>query len=150
MIDRPLSWEQVHRDVLRLARAVRPLLPLAGLVAVSRGGLVPAAILAQALDIRRLEVVCVTTYQGKMAGSPAILKAPERTVVGDGAGWLVVDDLVDKGATAEAVRRLLPAARYAAIYAKPAGRPFADVVAVMVDQDEWLRFPWESTQPALS
>ena len=43
-------------------------------------------------------------------------------VAGDGDGYLLIDDLVDTGRTAQAVRRLLPKAYFATLYAKPAGR----------------------------
>ncbi len=40
-----------------------------------------------------------------------------------GAGLLVIDDLVDTGATVKVVRALLPNAHIATVYAKPLGRP---------------------------
>ena len=42
---------------------------------------------------------------------------------GEGAGVLIVDDLVDTGQTAKIVRALLPRAHFATVYAKPMGRP---------------------------
>ena len=42
-------------------------------------------------------------------------------VAGDGDGYLLIDDLVDTGRTAQAVRQLLPKAYFATLYAKPAG-----------------------------
>ena len=38
-----------------------------------------------------------------------------------GAGVLIIDDLVDTGATARVVREILPKAHFATVYAKPAG-----------------------------
>ena len=46
-----------------------------------------------------------------------------KPIAGDGAGYLIIDDLVDTGDTARAVREMLPKAHFATVYAKPAGRP---------------------------
>ena len=74
--------------------------------------------------------------------------------VGDGQGWLVVDDLVDTGRTAAVLRRLLPKAHFAAVYAKPLGRPLVDTFITEVSQDTWIYFPWDVepqfTQPIAS
>ncbi len=60
-----------------------------------------------------------------------------------GAGVLVVDDLVDTGATAKLVRELLPRAHFATVYAKPLGRPLVDTFVTEVSQDTWIYFPWD-------
>ena len=64
-------------------------------------------------------------------------------VAGDGAGWLIIDDLVDTGRTAKAVRDMLPKAHFATVYAKPAGRPLVDTYITEVSQDTWILFPWD-------
>ena len=68
----------------------------------------------------------------------------ERSVNHDGDGWLIIDDLVDTGKTAKAVRELLPKAHFATVYAKPAGRPLVDSFITEVSQDTWILFPWDS------
>ena len=60
-----------------------------------------------------------------------------------GEGWLIIDDLVDTGITAKAVRQLLPKAHFATIYAKPSGRPMVDSYITEVSQDTWILFPWD-------
>jgi xanthine phosphoribosyltransferase len=65
-------------------------------------------------------------------------------VEGDGEGWLIVDDLVDTGTTARAVREMLPKAHFATVYAKPSGRPVVDTYITEVSQDTWILFPWDS------
>ena len=62
---------------------------------------------------------------------------------GDGSGWLIVDDLVDTGATGRIVREMLPEAHFATVYAKPAGRPMVDTFITEVSQDTWILFPWD-------
>ena len=65
---------------------------------------------------------------------------------GDGTGFLIVDDLVDTGATARVVRALLPKAHFACVYAKPAGQDAVDTFITEVSQDTWILFPWD-TEP---
>jgi len=134
-----ISWERLHQDSRALAAALRPLGPFSALVAVSRGGLVPGAIVAKELDIRLVQTVCISSYDGRQQHEPEVIKAIE----GDGRGVLVIDDIADTGATAEVVRRLLPGAHLACVYAKPRGKPYADTTAVDVPQNMWLSFPWE-------
>ena len=56
---------------------------------------------------------------------------------------LIVDDLVDTGATAKAVRAMLPKAHFATVYAKPEGRPMVDTFVTEVSQDTWIYLPWD-------
>lgn len=135
-----VTWDDIHRDCRRLADLLRPKGPFAGLVAVSRGGLAPAAILSRELDIKLVETVCVSSYDDRRQVGPEVLKGLD----GDGDGWLVVDDLVDSGATARTVRAMLPRAHYATLYAKPDGMALADTFVAEVDQGVWIIFPWEA------
>jgi xanthine phosphoribosyltransferase len=118
----------------------------AGIVAVARGGLVPAALLARDLDMRMVDTICVASYDGRRRGPVDILKCP----AGDGADWLVIDDLADSGATLAAVRARLPAAHFATLYAKPEGKPFTDTYVAEVPQTTWLVFPWETENKNIS
>jgi len=139
----PVSWQELHRDAKALAWRLLDLGPWVGIVAITRGGLVPAAIVARELEIRVIETVSVASYQHMEQGQPKILKKPRAD---DGKGWLIVDDLVDTGATAKLVRELLPEAHFATVYAKPAGRPLVDSYVTEVSQDTWINFPWD-TEP---
>jgi xanthine phosphoribosyltransferase len=136
----PVSWEQLHRDAKALAWRLAEKGPWKGVVAITRGGLVPAAIVARELDIRLIDTVCVASYAHQAQGALQVLKAPAN---GSSEGWLIVDDLVDTGRTASAVRKLLPRAHFATVYAKPAGRPLVDTFVTEVSQDTWIHFPWD-------
>lgn len=139
--DYPVSWEELHRNARALAWRLSELQPLHGVVAITRGGLVPAAIVARELEVRLIDTVCIASYDHKTQGSATILKPPE--AAGDGSGWLIVDDLVDTGKTARLVRDMLPEAHFATVYAKPAGRPLVDTFVTEVSQDTWILFPWD-------
>jgi xanthine phosphoribosyltransferase len=142
----PVSWDQFHRDSRALAWRLYEAGPFAAVVAITRGGLVPAAIVARELNVRLIETVCVASYQDyKNQGELKVLKgiSPEVTAL-RGQGVLIVDDLVDTGKTARVVRELLPKAHFATVYAKPMGRPLVDTFITEVSQDTWIYFPWDT------
>ena len=58
-----VSWDMFHRDARTLASQLADERPFAAIVAVARGGLVPAAIVARELGIRLVETVCITSYE---------------------------------------------------------------------------------------
>lgn len=145
----PVSWHELHRDSKALAWRLVSAGPWEGIVAVTRGGLVPAAIVARELDVRVIDTISVSSYDEKVLRQSKVLKAvsPEITKnKGDLKRWLIIDDLVDTGTTARVVRDLLPGAHFATVYAKPAGRPMVDTFITEVSQDTWIMFPWD-TEP---
>ncbi len=148
----PVSWDQFHRDARalawRLAGKGLEGAPFEAIVCITRGGLVPAAIVARELGVRRIETICIASYHDyKNQGELAVLKeiAPAIRALGNGRGrgLLVVDDLTDTGKTAKIVRDILPEAHYAAVYAKPQGAPLIDTFITEVSQDTWIYFPWD-------
>ena len=141
----PVSWWELHRDAKALAWRLMSLAPFKGIIAITRGGMVPAAIIARELEVRLIETLCIASYDDRTQGRAQILKAVE----GDGTDWLIIDDLVDTGATARLVRELLPKAHFATVYAKPAGRPLVDTFVTEVRQDTWILFPWDTDMQAV-
>ena len=142
----PVSWDQFHRDARALAWRLTSAGPFEAIVCVTRGGLVPAAVVARELGTRIIETVCVASYHDyKTQGGLQVLKpiSPDVVKLGDGKGVLIVDDLVDTGATAKVVREMLPKAHFSAVYAKPLGRPMVDTFITEVSQDTWIYFPWD-------
>jgi len=139
-----VTWDQLHRDARSLAQTVMPLGPFQGIVAISRGGLIPAAIVARELECRLVETISVISYaeEAGTAATPQIIKPA--TAAGDGTNFLIIDDLVDSGDTARAVRQALPRAMFACLYAKPAGAPHTDLFVAAVPQDTWILFPWDT------
>src|SRR5437764_4043887 len=144
----PVSWDQFHRDSRALAWRLSGAGPFEAIVTITRGGLVPAAIVARELGIRVIETVCISSYDHTRQSDLKILKDVAATVIarggGEGAGVLIVDDLVDTGQTAKVVRGILPRAHFATVYAKPMGRPMVDTFITEVSQDTWIYFPWDT------
>lgn len=141
----PVSWDQFHRDARALAWRLAGEGPFEAVVAVTRGGLVPAAIVARELGVRVIETVCVASYDYGRQGDLKVLKSVDSALAGadGGAKVLIVDDLVDTGKTAKVVRDILPKAHFATVYAKPAGRPMVDTFITEVSQDTWIYLPWD-------
>ncbi|GIK81906.1 MAG: xanthine phosphoribosyltransferase [Pseudorhodoplanes sp.] len=145
----PVSWDQFHRDARALAWRLAEAGPFSAIICVTRGGLVPAAIVARELDVRLIETVCVESYTGVgRQGELRVLKDVSEKVInaagGAGKGVLIVDDLVDTGKTARVVRDIVPRAHFATVYAKPMGRPMVDTFITEVSQDTWIFFPWDT------
>ena len=147
----PVSWDQFHRDARALAWRLASTGPFSAIICVTRGGLVPAAIVARELNVRLIETVCVESYSGSGVGRQGelrVLKGIAEAVTsgehGGGQGVLIVDDLVDTGKTARVVRDLVPKAHFATVYAKPMGRPLVDTYITKVSQDTWIFFPWDT------
>ena len=142
----PVSWEQFHRDARALAwRLAGQRAEWKAIVCITRGGLVPAAIIARELGTRLIETVCIASYhEYDTQGELKVLKdiAPSLRE-DDGDGILIVDDLTDTGKTAALVRAMLPKAHFATVYAKPKGRPLVDTFITEVSQDTWIFFPWD-------
>ena len=143
-----VSWDQIHRDARALAWRLQGQGPDEGnwraVVAITRGGMAPAMIVSRELDIRVVDTISVKSYNRQEQTEPHLIKAPVADVMGaDGAGVLIVDDLVDTGKTLELVRRLYPRAHFATVYAKPAGRAMVDTYITEVSQDTWIFFPWD-------
>jgi len=142
--DYPVSWEELHRNARALAWRLLEQGPWKGIIAITRGGLVPAAIICRELDIRLIDTLCISSYsstgtEANQRGELNVLKGVE----GDGEGMLLIDDLVDTGRTAQLVRDMLPKAHFATVFAKPAGKPLVDTFITEVSQDTWIRFPWD-------
>ena len=140
----PVSWDQFHRDARALAWRLAEAGPFSAIVCITRGGLVPAAIVARELDLRLIETVCVSSYDYNKQGTLKVIKQVADSIKNLGGKVLIVDDLVDTGNTAKVVRELLPGAHFAAVYAKPMGRPMVDTFITEVSQDTWIYFPWDT------
>jgi xanthine phosphoribosyltransferase len=136
--DFPVSWDEMHL----LDKGPLEGGKWKGVIAITRGGLVPACIMARELEVLTVETFCISTYDVKDMGKSNILKMPA-AVEGDGEGWLVVDDLVDTGGTFRLIRQHFPKAHYACLYAKPKGEDTVDTFITAVSQDTWIHFPWD-------
>ena len=134
----PITWEQVHRDALRLADKLKKLQKFDAIIAVCRGGLVPASLVARALDIHIVDTLCFETKNNQ----EELIKTTSLT----DKNLLIVDDIVNTGRTAKVVRRLFPNAHYASLYVKDDYKELVDTYITDVNQETWFVFPWEQEE----
>lgn len=135
-----VTWDLLQMYGRELSKRLLPAEQWKGIIAVSRGGLVPAAILARELSIRYVDTVCISSYDHDHQREKLILKKAE----GDGEGFIVVDDLVDTGGTAHSIRDMYPKAKFVTIFAKPAGKSLVDDYIIDIPQDTWIEQPWDT------
>ncbi len=142
-----LTWE--HIDRLATALAARLPRDYDALLAIARGGLIPAGLLCQHMDIRDILVAAVMYYTapGETLDAPVFLQFPEDHLL-VGKRILVVDDVWDSGRTISAVRSRLQRVPchfdIATLHYKPhrsnvEGRP--DYYAE--ERNDWIVYPWD-------
>ena len=136
-----ITWDNMQMYTRQLAEQLLPAEQWKGILAVSRGGLVPAAILARELNIRYVDTVCISSYDHDHQRDMTVLKAAP----GDGEGFIIIDDLVDSGETAKKIREMYPKAKFVTVYAKPMGEHLVDDFVVPIAQDTWIELPWDMT-----
>jgi xanthine phosphoribosyltransferase len=140
----PRSWQQIAEDTQPLiawARTMQPKL----IIAVARGGLVPASIIAYALGIKKIDMVAINGYDGdKFNPELEMLKFPGAVCYDLGAEAIVVDDIASTGRTMEKVKALLPNSLRCVIYATPQiiASSIVHMVAKPITHNTWVEFPW--------
>ncbi|WP_188013458.1 xanthine phosphoribosyltransferase [Photobacterium damselae] len=134
-----ITWDNMQMYTRQLAEKLLPADQWKGIIAVSRGGLVPAAILARELGLRHVDTVCISSYDHDHQRDMHVLKQAD----GDGEGFIIIDDLVDTGGTAEKIREMYPRGKFVTVCAKPAGKHLVDDFVVDIPQDTWIEQPWD-------
>ena len=137
-----ISWDQFHQDTLLLVEKIKEQGPWDGIIAITRGGLVPAAILSHALNIKIIDTIGILSYDEETRKKTLKFKILKNTQLKQGK-WLIVDDLVDTGDTAEIIKEMIPEGFLVAVYAKPKGESSANIFAKKINQNIWIVFPWE-------
>ena len=147
-----LGWDDIVALTQALAQRVAAV-PFDVVLAVSRGGLVPAAILSSVLDRRDLLSAAMASYQDEDAtGAMTVYHFPADAEL-RGRRVLIVDDIWASGRTAVAIRARVAAAGglpiVAVLHYKPARSAFpADAPDHwVVATDAWIVYPWEALRP---
>jgi len=170
-----LPWQRFGEAARDLARTVHTSGWMPDLViAVARGGLVPAGSIAYALGVKAMGTMNVEFYTDieETLPDPVVLPPLLDTTVLAGAKVLVVDDVADSGRTLQVVMNLLregtaspepdgaasterPAplrvahlpseARSAVLYTKP--RSIIEPDYTWRRTDRWISFPWSAQPP---
>ncbi len=115
-------------------------------VAISRGGLVPACLLAQETGQWKIDTFCARSYDGDQQKSLEV--APKNSVHLIGKDILIVDDLTDSGRTLHVAATAINAVavksiKTATIFKKTCSAFEPDFYVEETPKDEWIVFPWE-------
>ncbi len=143
-----ISWEKFHNDTQKLCKIIRDKeLDIKGIVCLTRGGLVPTAIISSELNIRRIEAFAVKTYSDNHKADKVneILSYPSGAIEDKGKGWIIIDELVDTGSTSQLIRSRLPHAYFFAVYTKLISSEILDGYISYFDPSVWIYFPWEKS-----
>ena len=144
-----VSWSDLDRLVGALAARVRPEAHDV-MLAITRGGLVPAGMLAYRLGIRNILIAAVAFYDdlGQPGDSPTFLQFPADPLL-HGQRVLIVDEVWDTGTTIEAVIRRVRQAggepTTAVLHYKPAHSRVPSVPDHhVVETDRWVVYPFKA------
>jgi xanthine phosphoribosyltransferase len=146
-----ITWEEVSNHSIELAKAIikdyklntENALPIKGIVCIARGGLVPCAIISNILDIRTIETFALKSYSSEKQQSLQELAKPTEALKVLGEGWIVIDELVDTGASVNYVKEKLPKAKIYSLYTKISDNNALHKYIKSFKKDTWLVFPWE-------
>ena len=133
------TYDEIHEKSVKLAELIKDKnINFTKMVVVSRGGFVPASVVAYCLGIQDVDIVSIQSYIHREPGEAFVHRAPKTDEV-----VLVIDDIVDKGGTAKALREFMPNMHLAVVYAKPRGLPLANTYVEEITQETWPVFPWD-------
>ncbi|MBP3688331.1 MAG: hypothetical protein J6J35_08255 [Alphaproteobacteria bacterium] len=114
----------------------------ATLVAVSRGGLIPAQLIAYKLNIRDIRVMKLISYDEDNTRQEIKDISTDRLF--DGADVYFIDDLADSGATVRYIRKKFPTARLCSLLEKTCCNKHPDITAREgIKENTWVIFPWD-------
>ncbi len=143
-----VSWGAVRRLSLRVARAIHDDGFIPDLVvAIGRGGYVPARLLCDWLDLTALTSIRVEHYRAGSDRQPeTAIRFPLREAIPD-QRVLLVDDVNDTGDTLHAAvahlrERGAAEVRVAVLHDKPTSRFTVDYRGQRIRRWRWLIYPW--------
>lgn len=139
-ITKQISWIEFHKSCQTLCVKLAEHGSWDWILAITRGGLIPAGIIAQELSIHTVETIGIQSYTPE--NTQESLQLLKDFTIQRGA-CLIVDDLIDSGNTAQYVKSKLPHATIATVYVKPMGINFANFYEQVIPQETWVVFPWE-------
>lgn len=142
-----LGWGQIEGLVDRLLEQIPR--DYDALLAVTRGGLVPAGLIAEKINQRNVMVAAVMFYteEGETLDEPLFLQFPSDALL-NRKRVLIIDDIWDSGQTAMGVKERIEAAggeaEIAVLHYKPKHSVYAEEPDYyVVETDRWVVYPWE-------
>jgi hypoxanthine phosphoribosyltransferase len=149
-----LTWTQIEDLAIRLADRLPSGYDV--MLVITRGGMVPACIISERMNLRNILVAAVMFYTGeaRTLEKPIFLQFPADPLL-NGKRVLIVDDVWDSGRTIMAVKqRVLEAGGHpktAVLHFKPAKSRYThERPDYYVDEtDAWVVYPWDVGESVL-
>tara|TARA_R110000824_G_scaffold265334_1_gene454208 strand:- start:808 stop:1308 length:501 start_codon:yes stop_codon:yes gene_type:complete len=156
-IYRKLSWTEIESAIDDIASKIERYCDDNNLdlpdkiIGISRGGLIPAVLLSDKLNIRDVQTLQAKSYSGIFDKDKGDVIVKHNTPI-DGKFWIVIDDIYDSGDTINAVmssltnnnttnlnKEILTATLCKRVDTKLKPTFHSEEI----DHDVWLIFPWE-------
>jgi hypoxanthine phosphoribosyltransferase len=150
-----ISWDQFYKDIDNLSMLIALKKKPDAIVAIGRGGLIPATILSYNLNIKVVQNFQIESYEGQTkTGTHKLWQNPSDYFVSTfkNKNVLVVDDLADSGNTLRLVKRFFEYRdidlQFVTLYTKKGTAFTPDVSIREYSTEEWIVFPWEEMNSA--
>jgi hypoxanthine phosphoribosyltransferase len=150
-----ISWDQFYKDIDNLSMLIGIKKNPNAIVAIGRGGLIPATILSYNLNVKVVQNFQIESYDGETKNSSHKLwQSPEKHFISafQHKDILVVDDLSDSGNTLRLVKRFFEYMdvnlTFATLYTKKGTAFTPDFSLREYSTEEWIVFPWEEMNSA--
>lgn len=143
-----VSWQEVEKAIQTLKMILEEHKKLKGIIALARGGMVPAVMLAHALNIAIVSSISIQSYCGKtkLRRSRFFGDLPKQVLDSQGEGWLIVDDICDTGNALQKIKQLIPQALSLCLFYKPGAKISPDFWYFTAPSNHWIVFPWENQE----
>ena len=140
-----ITWEDIKTLSDELSEQIKAHcedLSSATLIAVSRGGLVPAQLIAYKLDIRDVRVMKLISYDKNNQRNETQDISTDRLF--DGQSVYIIDDLADSGETVRYLKENYPNSNICSLLVKDCCKTLPDfTTSKKINGNAWLVFQWE-------
>ena len=147
-----ITWDQVNSYARQLVHQIRKSgIEIDMIVAIGRGGYMPARLLSDLLGIMNLASFKIEHYRGSLKSPEAVIKYPLVADVNE-QNILLVDDVSDSGDTfAVAIEHVRSTGKpknihTLVIHHKSVSKYVPDYFAQEVKQWRWIIYPWAVTE----
>jgi hypoxanthine phosphoribosyltransferase len=141
-----ITWEEFYKECNSAGTYInKPDI----IIAIGRGGFVPATLLSHKLNIKDVYNIGLQSYDGQKSNEIKVIQDLDFNSFDTTESILIVDDISDKGNTLKYVVERFKQSGFKNIqtftlYIKTGTKFIPDIYAKEFDQHTWVVFPWES------
>lgn len=150
------SWNSIEEKCLQLAEQISNIehgKEIKGIIAIARGGLIPATIVASSLGIRRIIAMQVEAYSNREISNAVIIDLHVLQFLNTDKEdhWIIIDDIVSSGATLKRVKSFLEKNTknqysYYTLFGMPNRMTWIHSGHKLDKSVGWVQFPWEKNR----